>query len=233
MMDSSVTPKINAREFWRGHLDRNPSVLDPGTRIWEVVCGLIMVLTFTGTMSAAAAGRQEVGVILWAALGCNMAWGIVDALMFLMSVLLDRGHSLKALKAVRGPESKEAYVVMREYLPPVVAKVIQEKNLDEIRAALKSLPEPPARAYLNLHDIKNAVNIFLLVTLSTFPVAIPFFFDIDILLAMRISNGIVLLLLFMLGYFFAPQSGFSRILVGLLFASVGAVLVFITIALGG
>ena len=54
------------------------SVLDPIERISEVLFGLIMVLTFTGSLSVAEAGREDVRVMLLGALGCNLAWGIID-----------------------------------------------------------------------------------------------------------------------------------------------------------
>ncbi|HKB15545.1 MAG TPA: hypothetical protein VKF62_05735, partial [Planctomycetota bacterium] len=53
--------------------------LSPHERISEILFGLIMVLTFTGTLSAAEAGRSDVRTMLLGALGCNVAWGIIDA----------------------------------------------------------------------------------------------------------------------------------------------------------
>ena len=50
-------------------------VLDPSERIAEVLFGLIMVLTFTGSLSIADAGANDVRVMLIGALGCNLAWG--------------------------------------------------------------------------------------------------------------------------------------------------------------
>ena len=43
--------------------------LDPLERSSEILFGLIMVLTFTGTLSAAEAGRAEVRAMLVGALG--------------------------------------------------------------------------------------------------------------------------------------------------------------------
>ena len=222
-----------SEHFWREHIQRNPSVLDSGTRIWEIVCGLIMVLTFTGSISAATSGRDDVKVILWAALGCNTAWGLVDAMMYLMSVWLERDQAVKAMKRVREDSPEEAMTVMKEYLPPIVARVIQTQHLAEIRKDLINLPVPPARAFLMMHDVRNALIVFLLVFLSTFPVVIPFLFKLSVLMAMRISNGIVLSLLFACGLFLGGQTGYRRIVVGLLLALIGAVLTFITISLGG
>jgi len=67
-------------------------VLDPIERISEVLFGLIMVLTFTGSLGIATAGRQEVRTMLIKALGCNLAWGIIDAVLYLMGCLADKGR---------------------------------------------------------------------------------------------------------------------------------------------
>jgi hypothetical protein len=53
--------------------------LDPMDRISEVLFGVIMVLTFTGALSIATADRLEVREMLVGALGCNLAWGVIDA----------------------------------------------------------------------------------------------------------------------------------------------------------
>ena len=58
-------------------------LLDPLARASEVLFELIMVLTFTLSLNATAAGREDVSAMLIGALGCNLAWGIIDAVMFL------------------------------------------------------------------------------------------------------------------------------------------------------
>lgn len=67
--------------FWKERV-REGAVLSPVDRISEILFGLIMVLTFTGAISVSNDGRQEVRDLLWAALGCNVAWGLVDAIMY-------------------------------------------------------------------------------------------------------------------------------------------------------
>jgi VIT1/CCC1 family predicted Fe2+/Mn2+ transporter len=71
---------------------RIPRLLDPIDRVSEVIFGLIMVLTFTGTLSVSEADRLEVRAMVVSALGCNIAWGIVDAMMYLLAVLTERSH---------------------------------------------------------------------------------------------------------------------------------------------
>ena len=53
--------------------------LEPMERISEILFGLIMVLTYTCSFSVAGAGREEVRTMLVGALGCNLAWGVIDA----------------------------------------------------------------------------------------------------------------------------------------------------------
>ena len=77
-------------------------ILDPVERTSEILFGLIMVLTFTGSISVAEAGYAEMREVLVGAVGCNFAWGIVDAVMYLMANLTERARGLTTLAAVRG-----------------------------------------------------------------------------------------------------------------------------------
>src|SRR5215510_246300 len=107
-------------------------VLDPMDRISEVLFALIMVLTYTGTLSVATADHAEVRTMLIGALGCNLAWGLVDAVMYLLGVLAERGPARPA--GSRGM-----------LLHPITGR-----------------------------DVIGAIAVFLLVFLSTFPLALPF-----------------------------------------------------------
>ncbi|HEX5094254.1 MAG TPA: hypothetical protein VFV84_16350 [Burkholderiales bacterium] len=86
-------------------------VLDPIERVSEIVFGVLMAMTFIGALNVAEAGRQEVRTAMIAALGCNLAWGLADAVMYLVGVLTERTreHTL-ALRAgaVAGAEPPRA-----------------------------------------------------------------------------------------------------------------------------
>src|SRR5215217_2477876 len=95
-------------------------VLEPIDRVSEVLFGLIMVLTFTGSLSVAEAGRDDVRAMLIGALGCNLAWGIIDAVLFLMGTLAEKSGGLRALRAVRGTaDPQQGQRVIADALPPV------------------------------------------------------------------------------------------------------------------
>jgi hypothetical protein len=209
-------------------------VLDPSERSAEVLFGVIMVLTFTGSLSAATSGREEVRTMLIGAVGCNLAWGIVDAIMYLMGALTDRGRRVLLLKRVlAGGDEQRADRLLADHLPPLVASVMTPAEIEAIRRRLVALPSPPRRATLSGDDWRGALGVFLLVFLSTFPIVIPFLVMHDARPAMRVSNAIAIVLLYVAGSSAGRYAGFRPWKTGLAMVAVGLVLVAITIALGG
>jgi VIT1/CCC1 family predicted Fe2+/Mn2+ transporter len=67
-----------------------------------VIFGLIMALTFTGSLSVAEAGREEVRTVLIGALGCNIAWGLVDGVMYVITSLVERARQLGNARPAAG-----------------------------------------------------------------------------------------------------------------------------------
>jgi len=209
-------------------------VLDPNDRVSEVLFGLIMVLTFTGSLSVAEAGRAEVRDMLVGALGCNLAWGLIDGVFYLMGCLAERGRGLLAFRAVRAAsDAREAQRSLAAALPPLIASILRPEELESMSQRLKALPEPPARARLRKDDLLGAAAVFLLVFLSTLPVVIPFTFMKDVTLALRVSNAIAIFMLYLAGHAFGRITGRHPVLVGIAMVLFGATLVSITIALGG
>src|SRR3954463_100074 len=134
--------------------------LDPSERIAEVLFGLIMELTFTCTISAAEAGRQDIRTMLFAALGCYVVWGVIDAVLYLMGSLAARGQCILTLLSVRGAASaQDGQRIIAGALPPVVASVLQPEELERLRQRLNGLPEPPARPRLTKEEWKGAAGV--------------------------------------------------------------------------
>jgi hypothetical protein len=209
-------------------------ILDPVERLSEILFGLIMVLTFTGSLSVAEAGREDVRAMLIGALGCNLAWGIIDGILFLMARVGEKGRDLATLRAIRAAsEPARARRLLAEALPPVVASVLRPEEMGQLHERLRQLPEPPPRRGLGSDDWLGALGVFLLVFLSTFPVAIPFMVMAEAGPALRVSNAIAVALLFLTGYIFGKLSGRHPVWLGCGMVLLGTVLVGITIALGG
>ena len=222
--EAATEPKVNSAK----------RVLEAHERIAEVLFGLIMVLTFTGSLSVAEAGREDIRTMLIGALGCNLAWGIIDGVLYLMGCLAEKGRSLATLRAVRKTaDPRKAQTLIAAALPSVVASVLRPEELAAIDQRLKGLAEPPDRPRLSGADWRGAVGVFLLVFLCTFPVATPFVFMRNVMLALRVSNAIAIAMLFLAGMAYGRCVGRREWVMGISMVGLGAALVGITMALGG
>jgi len=228
------TDKIKNDEHLLPEPKKGKRLLNPVDRISEILFGLIMALTFTCTISVAEAGRTEVRDMLLGAIGCNIAWGLVDAVMFILTGLAEKGHGKMILNFVRKTsEEEKAREFIAEALPPVISSVLQKEELENLRKALLTIPESKLKIRITMSDVKTAFGVFLLVFLSTFPVALPFAFVQEVHLALRISNLVAIVLMFICGWLLAKYGGYHKLLMGLMMTIIGVILVAITIALGG
>jgi len=162
-----------------------------------------------------------------------LAWGIIDASVFLMARFNQRGRNAVQLQAVRtAADIADAHRIIADALPPVLGSVLPPDQLELMRQSLLQLPEPE-RPRLTKRDGLGAMWICLLSFLSTFPIVIPFILISDARLALRLSNAVAIGMLFVCGYAFGRCAGFRPWATGLSMVTVGAALVGVAIALGG
>ena len=209
-------------------------LLDPIDRNSEILFGLFMVLTFTGTLSVATAGREDVKVMLVAAIGCNIAWGFVDAAMYVLRNLVLRAREAtlgRAVRAAHRPEDAHRLIASRIGR---LAAGLGTPGLERVRQTIIDQPAPPAgRVRPTADDLRAALGVFLLVFASTFPVVLPFIFSANLQLAMRVSAAIAITMLFLCGYSWGRYGGISPWRSGLAMVLVGVFVEAIVIALGG
>jgi hypothetical protein len=209
-------------------------LLDPLDRTSEILFALIMVLTFTCSFSVADAGREEVRTMLLGALGCNLAWGIIDAVFYLMACFSERGRGIVTLEALRQASgSAEAHQIIAGALPPVLVSVLSTSDLETIRERLSHVHDMPKAVRIGKREWLGALGVFLLVVLATLPVIVPFALVPNARMALRVSNGIAIIMLFLAGYGFGRYSGDRPWRMGLVMVLLGGTLVAITISLGG
>lgn len=216
----------------QGLLSGRNRVLEPVDRFGEVIFSLIMVLTFTGSISVATAGRQEVREMLIGALGCNIAWGIVDAVMYVVTSLAYRTRQARIRQVVRDVPAETSRELVRTELPDVVDEALDDAAVDTIVGHIGRLGAGP-KARLTWDDLKGGLGVFLVVTVATLPVVVPFVVVHEVERALRISNAIALAMLFTSGWSLGKASGLKPFRLGLAMAVLGAALVASTIALGG
>src|SRR5215472_15805536 len=112
-------------------------VLNPPERISEVLFGLIMVLTYTCSISVVKAGHVEVRQMLLGALGFNVAWGIIDSVLYLMHWLGERGHNLATFRALRhASDPQEARRIIADWLPQLKVSVMRQEDFDSLHKRL-------------------------------------------------------------------------------------------------
>jgi hypothetical protein len=213
--------------------ERLLNALDPVSRATELLFGLIMVLTFTASFNAAEAGRIDVRMMLIAALGCNLAWGLIDAAMYLLSTRGERAFAARTFAEIRGaPTPEAARSVIADALPPVILPALRTDDLERIRQHVTSLPGGGPELGIGLPDYRAALAVFLLVFVGTLPVVLPFVFLSDPQKALWISHAIAITLLFLTGWTLGQHWG-RPWRVGLSMVAIGLVLVAVALALGG
>lgn len=202
----------------------------------EILFGLIMVLTIT--LGASVVGRADAGgkALLYAALGCNLAWGIIDGVMYLLARLLEHGHRARLLHDVqRARNPDEALGLIAASLDPLVSPVtgaeFRRQLYDEVYQRLRNVQPQPTR--LHREDLYGALLSGLLVTGSALPAAVPFLLFDDQHLALRVSNVLLIGMLFVLGVAFGRHNHIGGLRTGAAMAVIGLALVAVAIALGG
>jgi len=211
-------------------------VLSTVDRVCELCFGLFMALTFVGAVSAATAGTQaEAGrLMFYTALGCNLAWGLADAVMYLVRTLTERARRLRLALATRNDrDPAQAVRRLRGELTGVMRSLVGDAELEALRSRLAALPELPAKPGLGSRDYLAAASVFAIVVLSTFPVALPFVLMDDTRAALLVSRILTLVMLFASGLALGRHAGGGGWRAGLGMTFVGIALTAAIIALGG
>ena len=212
--------------------DREP-ILGPVECVSEMLFGLFMAVTFVGAVSVVTAGH-EIKSMFFAALGCNLAWGLVDAVMYLVRTLSERGRTLSLALAVRSaPDAATGRGHVERALSKVAATLVTPTELEAIRARIVALPSLPQRPSLHRRDALAGVAIFLIVVAATFPVVLPFAFIDDAGTAKIVSRITTLAMLFLGGLALGRYAGSGSLRTGFMMMALGTTVIVAIMALGG
>ncbi|MFL6514043.1 MAG: VIT family protein [Chthoniobacterales bacterium] len=214
-----------------------PQYLDPASRLGEVLFGLIMVLTITLTAGLTVAeGRTGVRQLLFAAIGCNVAWGIIDGVMYIMNCLTVRSGKVRLIEAVQSaPDSATALGLVQNEIEPELQELIGREQATALSASvLKHIATArSANTRLTQDDVYGAIACFWLVFVSCLPAALPFFIFSEPHRALRVSNFLLIALLFLVGQKWAQYARTSRLGTGFAMVAIGLALVGLAVLLGG
>ena len=230
-MHSSVSGP--SQGWYRRFVER----LDPSERLGELLFGLIMVLTFTLGAGIELGGNPDATrELLIAALGCNAAWGIIDAALYLIGRLSERGRLHRLVRSIQAvPSGEEALALVERELDDRIPSLVRP----EIRASLdrdvleRVRAMKLARNRVTAADLWAGLAVVWLVFLTALPAVLPFLVIRDARLALRASNAVLIGLLFTVGWRWAAYTGASPWRTGLFLTMLGVALVAVAIALGG
>jgi len=208
-------------------------VLSPVERFSAVLYGVTMAVSFTGTLSIAQSGRADVRTMLIAALGCNLAWGFVDGLMYVVGNLMLRGRRLRLGREIRaGGNVAGARRALAQELGQG-ADLLADHTLEVVRRDIAGRIDPADRVRLQRGDLWGALAVFLITSTATAPVTLPFLLHPDARLALRISNGVALGMLFLGGVGLGRYAETGPLRTGAVALLLGVIMVAVILALGG
>jgi VIT1/CCC1 family predicted Fe2+/Mn2+ transporter len=216
----------------RNFIHRN---LDPSSRLGEILFGLIMALGFTGSVRLGLDEADNEALFV-GILGCNVAWAIVDAAMYLLTEMFERGRTNRLVRDVQAARSEEeALGFVADEVAARLPIVQGAPGAEAFHAWLLGLVRgrEPGAAGVEKEDVYGAVAVALVIVLATLPIVVPFLLVADPNVAVRVSNAVALSMLFLLGAWWGRIVGVNPWRVGAGLTGIGIALVLVTIALGG
>jgi VIT family len=212
--------------------------VDPATSLGEILFGLIMTLTFTlgAGIIIEDEGREGARELLIAIIGCNIAWGVIDGALYLVGELFGRGRLRRLGQSIRrAPSTSDGAALVAGEFDELLVDVTSEADRQSLyrRIAENVRSKPPRPNPVTKEDWLGAFTSFWLVVLASLPAAIPFLIFDNARFALRVSNAILLALLFVCGYLWARYTLSRPWLAGFAFLAGGIALVAVAIALGG
>lgn len=211
--------------------------LTPAGRLQEIIYALIMVITVTSTVSRTVPDSdQGIRTLIFAVLGCNIAWGIVDGVMYILTSLFNRNRSCKMIRDAASAASPgdAMSVIDGEFNPPFewMLDHDQRRTLnEEIMEHVVNMRPPPVK--FTRQELIGGALCFVVTFMTTLPAVTPFFFVHDMHLAIRLSNAVALTMLFLVGFEFARLTDKNPLTTSVGLVALGGVVVIITIILGG
>jgi hypothetical protein len=210
--------------------------LDPTERLDELLFALIMVLSITLGVTLATDEGGSASQVVWTIVGCNLAWGLIDGCMHIVTRLFDRSSKARLVQALRSGGSQAEQVatvgsVLDDQLSALTSA--DERRVLYLKIASRLRGAEVQRTRVAAEDVYGGLAIVWLMVLATIPAIVPFLFISERFVAARVSNGLVLLTLFAAGYGFARSIHANPWMLGWSTAVFGLAMVLIVVMLGG
>ncbi len=212
--------------------------MDPGDALSEVMFGLIMSLTFTVGARFFLGGEEfDRGELIIGVVGCNIAWGIIDAVLIIVGTLFFRSQRARFYRSLRATPDREAGLAAVanhfgfEDEPLALAAEERAKLYATILEIGRHTQPAPVR--VTRSDLTAAALVFLLVTFAALPCVIPLLLIENEMVALRVSNAVQVVLLFLGAYRLGTYTDVSSLKVGFAVAILGFGMCVLAVFLGG
>jgi VIT1/CCC1 family predicted Fe2+/Mn2+ transporter len=209
--------------------------IEPGESLAEILFGLVMVLSFTLGANLASGSKADLRELLLAALGCNLAWGVIDGVFFVMGRRFERNRAATLIRGLQAESDDDAIAAIRRDLEDGVAGLADRPAREAFYAEVLALVRAarPRRRGFTADDLGSGLTAGCLVVATALPAILPFLLMSDGPAALRVSNAILTGLLFLVGFRWARFVGANPWWTGTAMMGLGVALVAVAIALGG
>lgn len=200
----------------------------------EVMAGVVMALTVSMSLYVTERDMPARTVVL-AVMGCNLAWGIFDGLLYLVARRAADARRTRVLDRLTGTESlEELERRVRALVDPSMEGIVPFLDMEKLREALARREEngnDDGGGSLG-QDLLASLLIAVVEIASAVPVILPLIF-LEPPLRGIVSGAVAIALLGATGVQVARWSGQSVWLLGVITPLVGAALVALCLIFGG
>lgn len=225
-----------------GFLER---LLDPIDLLSQAIYSILIVLTFTlafriarfGAGALATASSEQINQLLIAAVGAALAWGVIDGIMYVLMSVFERSERHRLLQGILSAQTEqEGLDAIQAELEHILEPITKESDRRDLyRDVLAHLREGELRPVgLKREDIVGGLGSVLVAVGAALPSIAPLaLIRNNPFLAIRASNVVSFIMLFILGYRWGAYTGANPWKTGLLLVAVGVIMTLVAIYLGG
>ena len=224
------------------NLRRPYDYLYPHERLIELIYGLVIALAITNSVRLVGmSGTVDIDLMVQTALGAGIAWGIIDALLYLVVIVYERNRYIHVADDLQdSKDEKAALGIIQEDLEDSIIGTLdvedQERIYKDVLGAQRRVgyaDKARGASSLGREDYLGAFQVFLAMLVATLVVVVPLLVVKPPHVAVIASNLVALVSLFVVGYLWARHTRINKVKFGLLLAVMGAGIVIITFFLGG
>jgi hypothetical protein len=220
-------------------------VLDPLDRLVEGIYSVLIVLTFTLAARALQSQSGEATVdgskvlmqLFVAALGCAIAWGLIDGAMYVLTCVFERGKDLRLYRLIRdAPSLEDGITVLSDELDDEMGTLATSAERRQIYTSLyeRLRTSPPPRGGFEKADFAGGFGVFIVALGAALPVVLPLvILPGSVEFRLRVTNLVAFVMLFAMGYRWGQYAGGKPLLTGLLLCLLGIIMMLVAIPLGG